>query len=75
MIVAYVITSLRDGVMSSTVVQGEKVTAHNTSHPAEPHHLECEDCDLLWVESREHHSEIHLPSFIADTIYVITYKQ
>ena len=33
--------------MSSTLVQGDKVTAHNTSKPAEPQHLELEGCDLL----------------------------
>ena len=33
--------------MSSTLVQGDKVTAHNTSHPAGPLHLEWEECDLL----------------------------
>ena len=34
--------------MSSTLVQGDKVSAHNTSHPVEPQHLEREDYDLLY---------------------------
>ena len=38
--------------------RGGDCTQH--CHPAEPQHLECEDCNLLWVESRECHSEIHL---------------
>ena len=34
----------RDGFYTST---GRQVTAHNTSHPAGPLHLEWEECDLL----------------------------
>ena len=45
--VMHAITSLTDRMMSSTLVQGVKVTTHNTSHPAEPQHLECEDCDKV----------------------------
>ena len=42
-----VITIHRGRVMSSTLVQGDKVTAHYTSHPAYLQHLEWEECDLL----------------------------
>ena len=37
--------------MSSTLVQGDKVTAHNTSHPAEPQHLEWEDRELSYIHT------------------------
>ena len=32
-----------------SIVQGDKVTAHNTSHLAESQHLEWEDCDLAYI--------------------------
>ena len=37
--------------MSSTLVQGDKVTAHNTSHPAQPQHLEWEDRELSYIHT------------------------
>ena len=40
---------MRDRLMSSTLVQGDKVTAHNTSHLAESQNLEWEDCDLAYI--------------------------
>ena len=46
-----VITSCRDRERSSTLVQGDQVTTHNTSRPAEPQHLEWEDCDLSYIHT------------------------
>jgi len=37
--------------MSSTLVQGDKVTAHNTSHPAQPLHQGWEDRELSHIHT------------------------